>query len=52
MPANEPDRLTSVSSAGEPFEIACDESGFSGGNLVGNGAARSSCTRACASTRG
>ena len=37
MPAHQPDRLTSAYRRGEPYEIACDESGFSGGNLVGPG---------------
>ena len=37
MPAHEPDQPTSAPHPVEPYEIACDESGFSGGNLVGPG---------------
>ena len=37
MPTHQPDRLISASGPGEPYEVACDESGFAGGNLVGPG---------------
>ncbi len=38
MPAHPPDRLASAPPYPDgPYEIACDESGFSGGNLVGPG---------------
>ena len=37
MPTNKPDQLTSAPYRGARYEIACDESGFSGGNLVGPG---------------